>query len=121
MKKYVKLLIGGSPSKIFHLEEFAKNLEKNGIECKVVIDTSIYSGFPSRKISNWFETKKKFNNLLNEFKPSAVFVDRQVNFGVAASKLEIPLLVHLRGDYWAEQIMARETLYKSVQMRTVLG
>jgi hypothetical protein len=120
MKKYVKLLIGGSPSKIFHLEEFAKNLEKNGIECKVVIDTSIYSGFPSRKISNWFETKKKFNNLLNEFKPSAVFVDRQVNFGVAASKLEIPLLVHLRGDYWAEQIMARETLYKSVQMRTVL-
>ena len=118
--KCVKLLIGGSPSKIFHLEEFANNLEKKGIECKVVIDTSIYSGFPSRKISNWFETKKKFNNLLSEFKPDAVFVDRQINFGVAASKLEIPLLVHLRGDYWAEQIMARETLYKSLHMRTVL-
>ena len=35
----------------------ANNLEKKGIECKVVIDTSIYSGFPSRNISNWFETK----------------------------------------------------------------
>lgn len=116
----MKLLIGGSPSKIFHLEEFAKNLEKKEIECKVVIDTSIYSGFPSRKISNWFETEKKFNNLVNEFKPNAVFVDRQINFGVAASKLKIPLLVHLRGDYWAEQIMARQTLYKSVQMRAVL-
>ena len=54
--KSMKLLIGGSPSKIFHLEEFAKNLEKKEIECKVVIDTSIYSSFPSRKISNWFET-----------------------------------------------------------------
>ncbi len=118
--KCVKLLIGGSPSKIFHLEEFANNLGKKEIECKVVIDTSIYSGFPSRKISNWFETKKKFNNLINEFKPDAVFVDRQTNFGVAASKLGIPLLVHVRGDYWAEQIMARETLYKSPQMRTVL-
>ena len=116
----MKLLIGGSSSKMFHLKEFAKNLQERNVECKVVLDTSIYSGFPSRKISNWFETKKKFKNLLSEFKPDAVFVDRQVNFGVAASKLEIPLLVHLRGDYWAEQIMARETLYKSLQMRTVL-
>jgi glycosyltransferase involved in cell wall biosynthesis len=116
----LRLLIGGSPSKIFHLKEFAKNLEKKKVECKVVIDTSIYSGFPSRKISNWFETKKKFNDLIGEFKPDAVFVDRQVNFGLAAAKMNIPLLVHLRGDYWAEQIMAKKTLYNSPQMRTVL-
>ena len=116
----LRLLIGGSPSKIFHLKEFAKNLEKKEVECKVVIDTSVYSGFPSRNISDWFETKKRFNGLIDDFKPDVVFVDRQVNFGLAAAKLNIPLLVHLRGDYWKEMIMAKETIYKSIQMRTVL-
>ena len=56
----MKLLIGGSPSKKFHLEEFTKALEALEVQTKVVMDTEIYTGFPSRKISNWFQTKNKF-------------------------------------------------------------
>ena len=45
----MKLLIGGSNSKIFHLKEFAQNLEKNNMECKVVLDSDYADGNPSRK------------------------------------------------------------------------
>ena len=56
----MKILIGGSSSKIFHLNEFAKNLEKNNVECKVVFDSEYADGFPSRKIKSWFSSNKKF-------------------------------------------------------------
>ena len=56
---------------------------------------------------------KIFKNLLDEFRPDAIFVDRQRHFGLEAAKTDIPLLVHLRGNYWAEMNTAKETLYKS--------
>ena len=115
-----RLLIGGSSSKLFHLKEFADVLGNFGVECKVVFDAQIYDGFPSRKIKNWFQTRSKFNELINEFKPDAIFVDRQRHFGLAASKTHIPLIVHLRGDYWKEMKMAKETLYKSLPKRLAL-
>ena len=52
----MKLLIGASSSKIFHLKEFAKNLEKYDIETKVVFDADYADGFPNRKISKWFSS-----------------------------------------------------------------
>ena len=109
----MKLLIGASSSKIFHLKEFAQNLEKNNIECKVVLDSDYADGFPSRKIGNWFKSNSKFTELINDFKPDAVFVDRQRHFGLEALKDDIPLFVHLRGNYWEEMKMARKTLYSS--------
>ena len=111
--KDLRLLIGGSSSKIFHLKEFAQNLEKNNIECKVVFDSDYADGFPSRKIGNWFKSNSKFTELINDFKPDAVFVDRQRHFGLEALNNEIPLFVHLRGNYWEEMKMARKTLYSS--------
>ena len=109
----MKLLIGASSSKIFHLKEFAQNLEKNNMECKVVPDSDYADGFPSRKIGNWFKSNSKFTELINDFKPDAVFVDRQRHFGLEALNNEIPLFVHLRGNYWEEMKMARKTLYSS--------
>jgi hypothetical protein len=115
-----KLLIGGSTSKLFHLREFAGTLSKFGIECKVVFDADVYDGFPSRKISHWFQSKSKFNQLLKEFKPDAIFIDRQRHFGLAVIESKLPLLVHLRGDHWSEIEMARKTLYKSFPKQYVL-
>lgn len=115
-----RLLIGGSSSKLFHLKEFADSLENLGVECKVVFDAQIYDGFPSRKIKNWFQTRSKFNKLIDEFKPDAIFVDRQRHFGLAAAKTHVPLIVHLRGNYWKEMRMAKETLYKSPPKRLAL-
>ena len=105
----MRLLISGSKSKFFHLKEFGESLKNVGVEYKLVYDVDYYDGFPSRKISNWFQSQKKFNRLVEEFKPDAVFVDRQRHFGLAAIKANLPLIVHLRGDYWSEMKWARET------------
>ena len=116
----MRLLIGGSPSKLFHLKEFSNELAKLGVESKVVLDTDYCDGFPSRKISNWVHGSAKFNELAKSFKPDAILVDRQRHFGLATSKTNIPLLVHLRGDYWKEMKMAKETLYRSPPKRLAL-
>ena len=109
----MKLLIGGSSSKMFHLKEFSDILEKHNVDVKLVLDIEYADGFPSRKISNWFASDTKFKKLINEFKPDLILVDRQRHFGLEASKTTIPLVVHLRGNYWKEIEMARNTLYSS--------
>ena len=108
----MKLLIGASPSKIFHMKEFAEKLEKFNIEIKLVLDENIINGFPSKKIPDWFSTRKKFDLLINEFKPDLILVDRQKHFAVASIESKIPVLVHLRGDFWSEIKWAKETIYK---------
>ena len=116
----MKLLIGGSSSKYFHLKEFADELTKNDVECKLVRDNEIYDGFPSRNIGNWFQSKKKFKKLKSEFKPDFVLIDRQRHFGLAAIKEKIPLLVHIRGDFWKEIQWAKETQYNSFPKNIVI-
>ena len=113
MCNVLKLLIGGSSSKFFHLKDFADELENLGIECKLVHDTDFADGYPSRKLSTWLKQNKKFENLINDFKPDIIFVDRQRHFGLETLKYNIPLFVHLRGNYWEEMKMAKKTLYSS--------
>lgn len=67
----MKLLLGVSPSKIFHMKEFVNELEKISIECRLVLDTDVSDGFPSRKLSNWFQSRKKFEDINREFNPDA--------------------------------------------------
>ena len=102
----MKLLIGGSNSKFFHLQEFSEMLQNYNIETKLVFDADYADGFPSRKISNWFKPNSKFDQVINDFEPDVIFVDRQRHFGLEVIKKNIPLLVHLRGDHWAEIKMA---------------
>jgi hypothetical protein len=109
----MKLLIGGSSSKMFHLKEFSEMLEINNVETKLVLDIDYADGFPSRKISKWFSNDSKFKDLIEKFRPDLIFVDRQRHFALEASKMDIPLVIHLRGNYWKEIEMARKTLYSS--------
>ena len=102
------------------MKEFVNELEKLNIECNLVLDTDISDRFPSRKISHWFQSSKKFEKLIEEFKPDAIFVDRQRHFVLDALKTNIPLLIHLRGDIWKEMEMAKKTLYKLPHKRVVL-
>ena len=116
----MKLLIGGSPSKLFHLNEFKNALTELGIECKLVTDTDICDGFPSRKILNWFQTSKKFEKLIYNFNPDIIFVDRQRHFAHVATKYDLPLIIHLRGNIWKEIEWAKNTTYKSFPKKMVL-
>jgi len=117
----MKLLIGGSSSKIFHLKEFSEMLRRKNVDVKLVLDTEYADGFPSRKISKWFTKDNRFNKLLNEFKPDLILVDRQRHFALEASKTKIPLIIHLRGNYWKEMEMARRTLYSSVPKKIAIN
>jgi len=114
------IIASGSKGKLFHFREFKDALTKLNVECKLVIDTDYSSGFPSKKISDWFFGKKKFNRLIKEFKPDAIFVDRQSHFGSHAIDAKIPLFVLLRGHYWSEIEWAKKTMYKDPLMRSVL-
>jgi len=116
----LKLLIGGSPSKFFHLREFGEELTKLGIQYKLVVDSDISDGFPSRKIKNWFHSSKNFEKLIDDFKPDFVLIDRLRHFGLDTIKSKLPLLVHLRGDFWAEADWARTTIYKPPHKRLAL-
>ena len=116
----MRLLIGGSSSFFFHLKEFSDTLNTLGVESKLVFDADYSDGFPSRKIKNWFQTKKKFSKLIDEFKPDAIFVDRQRHFGIAALESNIPLFVLLRGHYWSELYWYKKTIYKPFYKRIAL-
>jgi len=119
--KAMKILIGASSSKIFHLNEFAKELINLGIETKVVFDEDFSDGFPSRRIKHWIKPKNTFKKLIKEFKPDIILVDRQRHFGLDTIKEKIPLIIHLRGNYWKEMKTARETIYKSFPKKIALN
>ena len=108
----MRLLIGGSSTFMFHLQEFAKKLNELGIETKLVFDADYADGFPSRKIKTWFGKNKKFKKLIEEFKPDAIFIDREKHFGIEALEENIPLIVLLRGHYWSELEWYKKTIYK---------
>jgi len=108
----MKLLIGGSSTFMFHLQEFTKKLNELGVETRLVFDADYADGFPSRKISRWFSKNKKFDKLIEEFQPDAIFIDREKHFGIEALKKNIPLIVLLRGHYWSELEWYKKTIYK---------
>lgn len=113
-------MIGGASSKFFHLKEFGEAISKFDVEYKLVNDVDIIDGFPSRKISNWGQSASKFKKIINDFKPDAVFVDRQRHFGVTAIKSNLPVIIHLRGDFWKEIEWAKNTIYKSFPKNIVI-
>jgi glycosyltransferase involved in cell wall biosynthesis len=117
----VKLLIAyGSLGKLFHLKEFSEALEREKIIVKLVKDSDYSGGFPSKKISDWFNGDKKFKKLIQEFKPDAIFVDRQTHFALHSIKTGIPTFVLLRGHYWQEYFWGMKTLGKNLKTRTLI-
>lgn len=116
----MKLLVGGSRTKLLKLAQFCQELRGNGVECRLVRDDAVYRSFPSRRPSDWFRTRKKFSELARRFKPDFVMTDRPGHFGLAAAREGLPLLVYLKGDYWAERRADRRTLYRAPHMRLAL-
>ena len=109
-----------SIGKYFHLKEFGEALKKIGHDYKLVREVDYARGFPSKNPIEWF-SKKKFNELVSDYNPDVVFVDRQSHFGLETIKKGIPLFVYLRGHIWMEAEAAKKTIYKDLKMRTVLN
>ncbi len=110
----------GSAGKYFHLKDFGEALTKFNIDYKLIRETDYVVGFPTKQISKLISSKKKFKKLIESFKPDAVLVDRQSNFGLEVIKAGIPLFVILRGHHWSELEFAKETIYKDRFMRKIV-
>jgi glycosyltransferase involved in cell wall biosynthesis len=113
------LVVSGSLGKYFHLQEFTDALLSLGVECKLINELEYLGGFPSKKIKKWF-SDNGIKKLLHDFKPDAVFIDRQGEFGVKTIDSKIPLFVLLRGHYWSEVKWAKKTLYKGPVSKMVI-
>ena len=116
----MKVLIGASHWRMPVLREFGEALSRCGVEYRLVNDAEIIDGYPSRKIKRWLRSKRRFNQLLSEFKPDVIFSDRQRHFSVAALEAKIPLVVWMRGDFWEEISFIRMSSHKSFPLSMVL-
>ena len=108
-------IAGGGTSKVtvgkyYHLKQFADELEKFGVNCKLIRETDYVVGFPTKKIHKMVTNKIKFKKLISDFKPDVVFTDGKTTFGKEVIKLEIPLFVLLRGHHSSQIEYARKTI-----------
>ena len=109
----MKILIVGSKSRIMHLNHFSHELEKFGIECKVIMDTDFLEKSFSLNLKKKIATNKKLKILLNTFEPNIVLLDNVSRLAKTVLDEKIPLFLLFRGNYWEQLEWAKKTIYKS--------
>jgi len=113
MKNRLRLLVVGDKTRFIHLKQFIRELEKIGIESKLIYDIEFIDKFFQMNIKKKIEKNRNFKKILQEFEPDVVLLDRISNIGKNVIKENIPLLILLRGNYWEESSWAKKTIYKS--------
>jgi len=68
-------------------------------------------------IKNRLGKQKKLKKLLDEFGPDVVLLDRLSGIATEITKVNIPLFILIRGNFWEESKWAKETIYTSPQKR----
>ena len=111
--KKLRLLIAGNETRFAHLKQFIIELEKIGIESKLIYDIEFIDKFLEVNFKKKIETDRNFKKILKEFDPDAVLLDRISKIGKKVIEQNIPLLILLRGNYWEESSWAKKTIYKS--------
>ncbi len=95
----MKLLIAVDRKRFFLIDQFADELRKKGIECLVIDDLDIYDkDVPGNKYLKWIGTPKKFQKIMNDFKPDIIFTERVSHFSSLVIKTDIPLIIFVRGE-----------------------
>ena len=99
----MKLLIAVDKARFHNLKQLGDELTKYGIDYKLIDDLDIYDN-PSifDKYVRWMKTPKKFQNIINEFKPDMVLTERVSHFSLLVIKSKTPLWIYLGGDHWTE-------------------
>ena len=110
-----------SVGKYFHLKEFGETLKKHNVEYRLVSESDYVVGFPTKQLKKYFTTRNKIKELIQDFKPDLVLIDRQGYFGLEILKMKIPLFVLLRGHYWSEIEYAKNTIYKNKIMQMIIN
>ena len=109
----LRLLIAGDKTRFIHLKQLITELGKIGIESKLIYDLEFIDKFFEMNIKKKIDRNKNFREILNEFNPDAVLLDRISKIGKKVIEQNIPLLILLRGNLWEESSWAKKTIYKS--------
>ena len=90
-------------SRFHNIRQLAEELTRYGIIYKLIDDLDIYDK-PDifDKYVRWLKTPKKFQNIINEFKPDMVITERALHFSLLVIKSKIPLCIFLVGNIWTE-------------------
>ena len=67
----------------------------------------------AKKYFRWIKTPNKFQNILTDFKPDFIFTERVSHFSSLVLKTKIPLIIFLRGNFWQEVELGKQTIEKS--------
>ena len=95
----MKLLIAVDKNRFFYINQFASELKKNGIDCLVINDLDIYDKInSSNKYLKWMKTPKKFQKIMDDFKPDVIFTERVSHFSSLVIKTDVPLIIFVRGE-----------------------
>ena len=106
----LRLVIAGDKTRFAHLKQFIIELEKIGIESKLIYDIEFIDKFLQVNIKKKIEKDRNFKKILKEFNPDAVLLDRISKIGKKVIEQNIPLLILLRGNYWEESSWAKKTI-----------
>ena len=101
----MRLLIAVDKSRFHNIRQLAEELTRYGIIYKLIDDLDIYDkpGIFDKYI-RWLKTPKKFQNIINEFKPDMVITERTLHFSLLVIKSKIPLCIFLVGNIWEEDV-----------------
>ncbi len=93
------------------MAEYAEELSKLGAECMVVNDPLI-ADRALKRMHLWRRHSRKFQNIIDSFQPD-VAVCSPGDFGMAALRSNIPLVVYLVGNYWQEQDTKKAMMHRA--------
>jgi len=110
----MKILFAVDKTRFFYIKQLITELEKNDIICRIIDDLDIYDNSKfGKKYLRWLKTPRKFQNIIEDFKPDFVFTERVSHFSSLVIKTQIPLIIFLRGNFWQEVELGKKTIEKS--------
>jgi len=109
-----KLLIAVDKTRFFYMKQFANALKQRDIDCQIIDDLDIYGDSKfGKKYLRWIKTPKKLQDFIDEFRPDVILTERVSHFSSIIIKMKIPLIIFLRGNYWHEIELGKQTIDKT--------
>ena len=117
LNKKFKLLVIANKERFIHLEKFLEELNKKGVETKLIYDLDYVNKFLELNFMKKSSRKKEFEKILKTFNPNVILLDRISRIAENIVDKKIPLWILMRGNYWEEAMWAKKTIYKSKKQK----